>query len=365
MQQEFYKVDLKEETDNSYGILIDKCLSDNIAIELKNKPIANSYVIITDSNVAKLYGKKLLESFRLENLQVHLISFPAGEKSKSRKTKEKIENDMLKLSLGRDTCILALGGGVVGDVGGFVAANYMRGIPYMQVPTTLLAMVDSSIGGKVGVNTIYSKNSIGAFYQPEKVIIDLNFLKTLPKKELINGLTEVIKHALINDKDFFHFIEKNIDKILKCDLDVIKQAIKRSCEIKASIVSQDEKEKGIRRILNYGHTIGHAIESALNYRISHGKAIAIGMAFAAKLSSKKGFLHEGSAIRQNNLLEYIGMPHRLSHHKLTPRKILDHIQYDKKIVNGKINFVLLSSIGDSFISSDINLDDIKNILEEH
>ncbi len=174
----------------------------------------------------------------------------------------------------------------------------------------------------------------------------------------------MVKYALIKDKNFFHFLEKNIDKILDCDLNILKQTIKRSCEIKASVVMQDEKEKGVRKILNYGHTIGHAIESALNYKISHGQAIAIGMNYAAKLSAKLGFLHEGSVIRQNNLLEYIGLPHKLSHHKLKPIKILEHIQYDKKIINGKINFVLLNSIGDAIISDKITLENIKHILEE-
>ena len=358
------RVDLKGEIDNSYDILIDKGLFDNLAIELKNKPLANAYAVITDSNVGKIYGKALLKKIQKKNIHVHLISFPAGERSKNRKTKEKIENEMLKLAIGRDTCIIALGGGVVGDVAGFVAANYMRGVPYIQVPTTLLAMVDSSIGGKVSVDTVHAKNAIGAFYQPKKVIIDLNFLKTLPKKELANGLSEVIKHALIKDKDFFHFLEKNIERILKCDFDALKQVIKRSCEIKASIVMEDEKEKSIRKILNYGHTIGHAIESALSYRISHGNAVAIGMSYAAKLSAKLGFLREGSVIRQNNLLDYVGLQHKLSHHRLKPGKILEHVQYDKKIINDKINFVLLNSIGDAFISDGVTLDDIKNILEE-
>lgn len=357
-------VGLKEETDNSYDIFIGEGLLGNLAKELKSKPVANAYAIITDSNVEKDYGKELLKNLQKENIHSHLIVFPTGEKSKSRKTKEKIEDEMLRLALGRDTCVIAFGGGVVGDVAGFVAATYMRGIPYIQVPTTLLAQVDSSVGGKVAVDTKHAKNPIGAFHHPKKVIIDLNFLKTLPKKELMNGLAELIKHALIKDKDFFHFIEKNVDRLLNRDLIMLKSAVKRSCEIKASIVMQDEKEKGIRRILNYGHTIGHAVESSLNYKISHGNAIAIGMSYAAKLSAKLGFLDEGSMIRQNNLLEYIGLPHKLSHHKLKPRKILEHVQHDKKIVNGKINFVLLSSIGDAFISDEIALEDIKKILEE-
>jgi len=359
---ELVHIELKKEADNSYDILIDRGLSNNLAQELKGNPIANAYAVITDSNAAKLHGKRLLKDFQDRNIHAHLIVFPAGEKSKSRETKENIENKMLELALGRDTCIIALGGGVVGDIAGFAAATYMRGIPYIQVPTTLLAMADSSIGGKVGIDTRNAKNSIGAFYQPKKVIVDLDFLKTLPKKELLNGMAEVIKHALIKDKDFFHFLEKNIDKILNCDLEILKQTIKKSCEIKAGVVMQDEKEKGIRKFLNYGHTIGHAIESALNYKISHGNAIAIGMSYAARLSAKLGFLDEGSVIRQNNLLEYIGLPHKLSHHKLKPRKILEHIQYDKKIVNGKISFILLNSIGDGFVCDKVSLDDIEDVL---
>ncbi len=357
-------VNLKNESDNSYDILIGSWLLKSLAEDLKKNSAANEYAIITDSNVAKIYGEKLLKDFEKNNLHAHLIVFPAGEKSKTRATKEKIENHMMNLNLRRDTCIIALGGGVVGDVAGFVAATYMRGIPYMQVPTTLLSMVDSSIGGKVGIDTKDAKNVIGAFYQPKKVVIDISLLKTLPNSEISNGISEIIKHALIRDKDFFHFIEKNIDRIMNCDEDTLIKVIKRSCEIKAFVVAEDEKEKGIRKILNYGHTIGHAIESSLNYKISHGNAIAIGMSYAAKLSARLGFLHEGSVIRQNNLFQYAGLPHKLSHHKLKPKKILEHVQYDKKILNGKINFILLNSIGDAVISDSVSTDDIKNILEE-
>ena len=362
---EICHVNLEREIDNSYDILIGHGLSDNLPSELKLKSIANSYAIITDSNVEKTYGKKLLKNFLNADLHTHLISFPSGEKSKSRKIKERIENEMLKLGFGRDSCIIALGGGVVGDLAGFVASTYMRGIPYIQVPTTLLAMVDSSIGGKVAVDTSKAKNVIGAFHQPKKVITDLNFLKTLPKDEFTDGMAELIKHALIKDKEFFHFLEKNVGKILNKDFEILEKTIKRSCEIKASIISQDEKEKGLRKILNYGHTIGHSIESASNYEISHGQAIAIGMSYAAKLSAKLGFLHEGSVIRQNNLLDYLGFPRRISSRKLKPSKILENIQYDKKIANGKMNFILLKSIGDAFISDKVAVEDIKDVLEEH
>lgn len=357
-------IELKEHTDTSYDVFIDTGLFDSIASGLEKSPIANAYVIIADSNIAKSYGKTLLGDLKKRSIRADLIAFPAGEKNKNRKSKERIEDEMLKRSFGRDTCIIALGGGITGDIAGFVAATYMRGIPYIQVPTTLLAQVDSSIGGKVAVDAMHAKNVIGAFYQPKKVIIDVNFLRTLPKIEIANGLVEIIKHALISDKDFFHFLEKNVDKILELDELIVIKTIKRSCWIKGSIVMQDENEKGLRRILNYGHTIGHAIESAMNYEIGHGQAIAIGMSYAAKLSAKLGLLNQGSVIRQNNLIEHIGLPHKLSHSKLKPKKILEYIQYDKKIINGKINFVALKSIGDAFVSDNVALDDIRHILEE-
>ena len=236
---EICRVEINENASSSYDILIGRGLFDNLADELKKNPIANSYAVISDSNVGIAHGRRLVKNFRSGGINAHLFTFAAGEKSKSRRTKEIIEDEMLKHELKRDTCIIALGGGVVGDVAGFAAATYMRGVPYIQVPTTLLAQVDSSIGGKVGVNTKYAKNIIGAFYQPKKVIIDLNFLKTLPKNELSNGLAELIKHAAIKDKNFFHFLETNMDEILKYDLDLLKSAVRRSCEIKASVVAQD------------------------------------------------------------------------------------------------------------------------------
>lgn len=357
-------VNLKRGADNSYEICIGEGLLSDISDELKSKSTSNAYAIITDSKVEKIYGRRLLKDFEEKNIHTHLITFRAGEKSKNRQTKEKIEDEMLELALGRDTCIIALGGGVVGDLAGFVAATYMRGIPYIQIPTTLLAQVDSSIGGKTGVNLKGAKNLIGAIHQPKKVIIDLDFLQALPKGEFVNGLAEVIKYALIKDKKFFAFIEENIEKILLRDKEAVRNLVTRSCEIKAFVVSHDEREKGLRKMLNYGHTIGHAIESALDYKISHGNAISIGMSYAGKLSAKKGFLSEDDLIRQDNLLEYVGLRKKLSHHKLKPGKILEYIKYDKKIVNGKLNFILLSSIGDAFVSEEVSLEDIEEVMVE-
>ena len=356
------QVNLKESADNSYEILIGSNLNAKILEDLKEKKYSK-YAIVTDSNLI-IYGKKLQQLLQKNNLHCHLISFKAGEQNKTRKTKEEIEDKLISLNFQRDSCIIALGGGVVGDIAGFVAATYMRGIPYIHVPTSLLAMADSSIGGKVGVDTKEGKNMIGDFHQPKKVYIDIDYLKSLPDEEFANGMAEIIKHAIIKDRNFFHFLEKSISKIMRKDADILKQMIKTSCEIKASIVEKDEKEKGIRKLLNYGHTIGHAIESASSYRIKHGFCVAIGMSYAAKLSAKYGFLDEGSVIRQNNLLEMIGLPHRIKHHDLKPKKIADAIVYDKKIINNKINFVFLNSIGDSFVSENASIEDIKKVLEE-
>ena len=357
------RVEIKEDSDKSYGITIGSAIIEYFAKKLKEKNISNSYVIVADSKIEKLYGAMLLKSLKENKLNAHIISFPFGEKNKSRKTKEVIEDKMLGLNLKRDSCILALGGGVVGDVAGFVASTYMRGIPHIQIPTTLLSMADSSIGGKTAVNTPQAKNAIGSFHQPKEVIIDIDFLKSLPKEELKNGIAEIIKHALIMDANFFYFLEKNMEKIFALDAKILQDTIKKSCEIKASVVMQDEKEKGVRKFLNYGHTIGHAIESASNYEISHGNAISIGMACAAKISVSKGFLKEGDAIRQNNLLEHAELLHRISHHNLKPGKILEHLVYDKKIKDGRLNFVLLKCIGDAFVSDSISTEDIKKVLQ--
>ncbi|MCK5722900.1 MAG: 3-dehydroquinate synthase [Gammaproteobacteria bacterium] len=356
------RVNLKKQIDNSYDIIIGENLLNKIPKELKQRPLANKYIIITDSNGEKLYGNSLLKEMKKNGLKTYLISFKAGEKSKTRKTKETIENRMMEYDLGRDTLVIAVGGGVVGDIAGFVAATYYRGISYIQVPTTLLAFADSSIGGKTAVDTGFGKNLIGAFHQPKRVYIDTTTLKTLPKKEMKNGIAETIKHAVIKDKGFFRYLEKNVKQLIKKDPVVIEYITKRNCEIKAKIVEMDEKEKGQRKILNYGHTIGHAIEAASNYKMTHGNAVALGMVAAAKISIELGYMSMKDMIRQNNLIEAAKLPVILP--DIGIENIIKAMQYDKKIIDDKIMFVLPKKIGDVFFTDEVSLKLVKKVLDE-
>ncbi|MGH7884712.1 MAG: 3-dehydroquinate synthase, partial [Thermodesulfobacteriota bacterium] len=271
------EVRLNKTVNDSYSIFIGKGITEFIFEQIKTQNLAYSYVIITDSNVKQLYGDILLKKMRLIFPRVELISFPAGEQNKNRETKSYLEDKMLELKFARDSAIIALGGGVVGDIAGFVAATYVRGLNYIQIPTSLVACVDSSIGGKTAVDTKHGKNLIGAFHQPKAVFINTDTLKTLNKKEINEGLAEVIKYGVIMDKNFFSYLEENIEEVHKHDDEVILNIIKTSCMIKAEVVKKDEKESNLRKILNFGHTIGHAIEQLSEYTISHGEAISRGM----------------------------------------------------------------------------------------
>ena len=319
---ETVNLNLKKETDNSYDILIDTNLLNKIPSDLKKNKIGNKYLIITDSNIKDLFGKDLLSSMKKEGLDVSLISFKAGEQSKN----------------------LRVFGELIGDIAGFVAATYMRGISYIQIPTSLLAMVDSSIGGKVAVDLQKGKNTVGNFHQPKKVYIDVSLLKNLPKKELITGFSEIIKHALIRDKELFNFKDKNLKKIANKDESTLIRLIKRNCEIKAEIVEKDEKEAGLRKLVNYGHTIGHAIETLTNYKkYSHGEAIAIGMVVEGLIANKLGMLSKQELLKQNNLIKKAGLPTKVPN--INTNQLINELKKDKKVVGGKIEFVLLERIG--------------------
>jgi 3-dehydroquinate synthase len=336
------KINLNKPTDNSYQIIIGNNILDKIILDLKKLSLASKYIIITDNNVKKLYGEKILDLFKKNKLPVNLIAVLPGEKSKSIERKIEIENKMFELGCGRDSCIVAFGGGIVGDLAGFTASTFNRGISFVQIPTTILSCADSSIGGKTGINTKYGKNLIGAFYQPKKVYIDTNFWQTLNAKEIKNGLAETVKHSLIIDKTFFYYLEKNYQKIL--DPNIAQYIAKKNCLIKKNIVEQDEKENGIRQILNYGHTIGHALENLSNNKISHGHAIAIGMNIAGKISNHLGFLSNDDLQKQNNLLVKVGLPIDIPKN-IKFSDILDVIKLDKKAKNGEARFVLLNKIG--------------------
>jgi 3-dehydroquinate synthase len=291
-----------------------------------------------------------------------LISIPAGEKSKRLAVVEKCYDQLAAHRLERNSLIVALGGGVVGDLAGFVAATYLRGVPFVQVPTTLLAQVDSSVGGKTGVNLRAGKNLVGAFYQPRLVLCDLDTLKTLPKREYISGLAEVIKYGVIYDAILFAQLERNLPKLLQRDAATLAAVIARCCEIKADVVGQDETEGGLRAILNFGHTIGHAIENSSGYgKFLHGEAIAMGQVAAAKLSHKILGLPSGEAERIEKLFIQAGLPVKIKLNSIQRKKLFAAMKLDKKVSAGEIKFVLAEKIGKAVWGRKVSSDLIEKI----
>jgi len=358
------EVNIKGSKPKSYNILIGNKLFNTLAQELKNSELAYRYAVISDSNVSKLYFNELQEAFEKEGLDSLLITIPAGEKSKSRVNKDLIEDTMLQNKMARDSAIIALGGGVVGDIAACVASTYNRGIPYIQYPTSLVACVDSSIGGKTAIDTKHGKNLIGTFYQPEKVYIDLNTLTTLKKKEITEGLAEVIKYGIIYDSEFFDYISDNISKIFKYDLDVLNKIVKRSCEIKGFVVENDEKESNLRKILNFGHTVGHAVELLSNYSISHGNAISIGMIIEAEIAVKSSILKRESAEMIYEIFKSAGLPTELKS-SVDRSRIFETMKLDKKARKGNIEFTLPKHIGEMYKDGDnygIKIDE--NLIKE-
>jgi 3-dehydroquinate synthase len=341
---ETLQVNLKKEIDHSYEIIIGKGLFLQIAQYLKKEYGPSSIVIISDSQVSRLYGTQLNEALAKVSLNSYLIEFEAGEERKNRATKAYLEDQMLQRGLGRDTVILALGGGVVGDLAGFLAATYNRGIPYIQIPTTVIAQVDSSVGGKTGIDVPQGKNLIGAFYQPKKVYIDIDLLKTLPERELKAGLAEVVKYGVILDGRFFSFLEEHCRAILHLEDKPWAYLLKRCCQLKAQIVEADEREENLRKILNYGHTLGHAIEAWSNYSLRHGEAIALGMIAEGWLACALGYMESTALDRIGRLISNFGLPSRLG----TQASIDDIIRFtywDKKAREGEVQYVLPAKIG--------------------
>ncbi|MFH1105789.1 MAG: 3-dehydroquinate synthase [Candidatus Aenigmatarchaeota archaeon] len=337
-------VNLRKVVDNSYDIVIEPgCLS-TIAKDLKAKPLAYRHAIITDSNVGPLYGASLLKDLKGHGLNADIFYFSAGEEHKNRETKSYLEDMLTEKGFGRDTLIIALGGGVVGDLAGFVAATYDRKVPFIQVPTTLMADVDSSVGGKVAVDTPHGKNLVGAFYQPKKVYIDPNTLRTLPRQEFASGMAEVIKHAMIMDKEYFEFLEENADAINNLNVNVLVKMIKRSCEIKGKVVELDEEEENLRGVLNFGHTIGHGLEKVSNYTLPHGYGVSIGGRYAGEISAKRSLLRERELERYITLSKRFGLPTET--HDVDTAELLKAMGADKKVERGQKNFVLPRTIGE-------------------
>ncbi|HTS17234.1 MAG TPA: 3-dehydroquinate synthase [Verrucomicrobiae bacterium] len=350
--------------ERSYEILIGAGLLAHAAEYLHPLKLGKRGVIITDSNVEPRYAGALRETLARGGITVDMVSVPAGEASKSLRQANRLFEKLPAFGLDRQSFIIALGGGVVGDLAGFVAASYLRGIALVQVPTSLLAQVDSSVGGKVGVNLPQGKNLVGAFYQPKLVLADTDTLSTLPDRELRSGFAEVIKHGAIRDADFFAWLERDYKKVLALEPGAVAHVVRRCCEIKAEVVSADEQESGLRVILNFGHTLGHAMEALSEYvGVLHGEAISMGMCCGARLSVKRGGLSEAEAKRVSNLIAASGLPtHVGTKYKLD--ELLAAARLDKKARNGKLRFVLLKRLGEAVISdavTDADLEEVVNV----
>lgn len=337
-------VDLSE---RSYPILIGRGML-TAAYILQHVPHRQA-AIVTNTIVAPLYLEKLRASLESNGVSVVSIILPDGEEHKNWQTLNLLFNELLAHKCERAVTLIALGGGVVGDIAGFAAATYLRGVPYIQAPTTLLAQVDSSVGGKTGINHPSGKNMIGAFYQPRLVLADTATLDTLPDRELCAGLAEVIKYGLIRDAQFFAWLESNIDRLLARDSNALKFVIKRSCEIKAEIVAQDEREAGVRALLNLGHTFGHAIEAGMGYGCwLHGEAVAAGTVIAAQLSLRLDLISETGLARIKAIYQRAHLPVQAP--ALGAKRYLELMSLDKKVQAGKMRFVLLRKIGEAFVS---------------
>lgn len=339
--------------DRSYPIIIKSGYLKEIGNDLLEKQIGTRYGVVADDHVAGLYGDAFMAMLRSSGITAELFTFPRGEASKSLQTMGDLAGRLARSGFDRKDALIGFGGGVTGDLTGFLASAYMRGIPFVQVPTTLLAQVDSSVGGKTGVDIPEGKNLLGTFYQPQVVYIDIALLKTLPNEELLGGLAEVIKYGVIRDAEFFQFLCDNRQKILKLDEEIIIKTVYTCCRIKAEVVSRDEREGGIRRILNYGHTIGHAVEGASDYTIIHGLAVAIGMAAAAKLAVLAGLLAPETAKKITDALIAFGMPVEIPKN-LDRNRMKKYLLADKKTVGGKVHYVLPTEIGKTCIVADLD-----------
>jgi len=369
----------------SYPVFVGYGLLDMLGEKMGESGLSGVINIISDETVFSIYGSKVEKVLRNSGFKINSLVVPPGEATKCMDWVSKIYDFLVKKRVERDDILLAFGGGMVGDLAGYVAATFLRGIPWIQVPTSLMAMVDASIGGKVGVNHPLGKNLIGAFYQPVFVLADCQALGTLPERELTSGWAEVIKYGLIKDKDFFKFLVDNVNKLVKLEPDAISKAIAHSAAIKAQIVSQDEKERGLRTILNYGHTIAHGLEAATQYRcFLHGEAVAIGMMGAAKLSQKLGLLPEEVVERQKSLLQEFGLPIKVPREffaSCRPERgegtystgdklheaisaVTGAMELDKKIRAKAIRWVLLEDIGRVTIRSNVFRQDVLDILRE-
>ena len=348
--------------DRSYPIFIEDGLMENIGIDLAKRNIASRYVVLADDYVAQLYGSTVMASLERAGIKAEMLTFPRGEASKNLQVFADLSSKLAQMGLDRSSGLIALGGGVTGDLAGFLAASYMRGIPFVQIPTTLLSQVDSSVGGKTGVDIPEGKNLVGAFYQPKAVYIDTAVLTTLPVEELLGGVAEVIKYGVIRDFEFYCFLEKNLDAILALNPPVIQEMIHTCCKIKAEVVAEDEREADLRRILNFGHTIGHAVEAASNFSLIHGHAVAIGMVAALRLAVSSGLCKRKEAGRVATLIHAFGLPTEIPE-GMDAQSIKAYIKTDKKSIAGSVFYVLPTTIGKVIITNELTEEQIDTVLQ--
>ena len=345
----------------SYSIVIGSGLADEIISFVRQAGYSARGMIVTDTNIAPLHAARIADVLERAGVRAEIATVPAGESSKSLTVANELFTRAIELGMDRRSPIFALGGGVVGDLAGFVAATYMRGVPFVQLPTSLLAQVDSSVGGKVAVNHPLGKNLIGAFYQPDAVFMDLDLLETLPAREIATGLGEIIKYGIIYDAGFFAWLEENRADVLALAPAAAAHMIARSCVIKADVVRQDEREGGLRRILNFGHTIAHAIEKETGYvRYRHGEAVAIGMAGAAAISEAMGLLRTEDHRRMKALMAAMGLP--LTAEGVTADAMYEDLFHDKKTIGGRIHWILADAIGKVSVHSDVPESVVRRIL---
>ena len=338
------RVPLVEKRDASYDILIKAGLVRQLDTILEEYCPAAAYAVISDSHVGKLYGEELVQQLSAGGHRVELLTFPAGESNKTRETWASLSDRMLAAQFGRDSAVIALGGGVVSDVAGFVAATYLRGVPLVQVPTSLLAMIDSSIGGKTGVDVPAGKNLLGAFHQPRVVVADPDLLGSLASVQLAAGLAEAVKHGVIADAEYFAFLEAEYAAIFAKHAPALERLVRHSVEIKAAVVAQDEREQGRRAILNFGHTVGHAIESTSKYEVLHGEAVSIGMVYEGRLAESLGIAAAGTARRISSVLERLHLPIERPDGSHVD-ELLAAMRADKKVRAGEIRLALPKTIG--------------------
>ncbi|MBX2848121.1 MAG: 3-dehydroquinate synthase [Acidiferrobacterales bacterium] len=342
--------------ENSYDITVGYGLRDQLAEILRASNIGQQWVVLTQQTILDLY-QSVIEDLQERGYKIDTIVVPGDETAKNISHAESVWTQMVELGCDRSSILLALGGGVVGDLGGFVAATYMRGISVVQIPTTLLAMIDSAIGGKTAVNLAAGKNLVGAVYQPTAVLVDPGFLTTLPRRNVISSLAEAVKYGFIRDKSIFDTIDQQFDSLLELDnQELLTELIAKSCHIKAQIVSNDQFENGERKLLNYGHTIGHAFETIQEYGgLYHGEAVLYGMKCANFISYKHGYLNDDDYRHAQAVLNRFPLP-KLG--DVAPEKVLEIVAHDKKNINGKLSFILIDGIGNGIISQEVSSDDI-------